>query len=131
MPATNSLVLDTTVVVAFFRGDASAAQLLANTEFLYLPLIALGELFVGIERAQNRAKGGQQLQQLLTVVAILYPDTETAAIYGRLKASLFSQGRPIPDNDIWIAASALQSGLHLAARDVHFVNIPNLQLTEV
>src|SRR5438067_7512235 len=119
MPAANNLVLDTSVVVAGFRGAASATQVLGNTEFLYLPLVALGELFVGIERAQNRAKAEQQLRKLLTLIAILYPDTETAAIYGQLKASLFSQGRPIPDNDIWIAASALQSGLRLAAQDFH------------
>lgn len=131
MPAANSLLLDTTAVIAFLRNEPRAVTTLRHMEVLYLPLIALGELYLGIERAQNRQKAEQQLNELLAFVNILYPDRETAAVYGSVKAQLLAKGTPIPDNDIWIAATARQADLTLAARDAHFSHISGLQVVTV
>jgi tRNA(fMet)-specific endonuclease VapC len=131
MPAANSLLLDTTAVIAYFRNEPSAVRILRQQEMLYLPLVALGELYLGIERAQNRAKAGKQLDELLSFVNILYPDQETAALYGSVKAKLLLKGTPIPDNDIWIAAAARQANLSLATRDAHFARVTGIDIVDI
>ncbi|MSR64627.1 MAG: type II toxin-antitoxin system VapC family toxin [Verrucomicrobiae bacterium] len=126
MPASNSLLLDTSVVIAFFRNEPTVVATLTNMDSLYLPLVALGELNLGLERAQNKARAKRALEELLSFVNVLYPDLETATLYGRIKAKLMADGNPIPDNDIWIAATALQTGLPLATRDAHFDHVDEI-----
>jgi tRNA(fMet)-specific endonuclease VapC len=59
-------------------------------------------------------------------VTLLLPTARTAAEYGRVKVTLKAAGLPIPENDIWIAAYALEHGLPLATRDAHFAHVPGL-----
>jgi tRNA(fMet)-specific endonuclease VapC len=59
---------------------------------------------------------------------VLLPDEATPELYGRISAQLAQAGTPIPQNDIWIAALALQSDLPLATRDAHFSHVTGLQL---
>jgi tRNA(fMet)-specific endonuclease VapC len=127
----NSLLLDTTAVIAYFRNEPQTVAILRQPDTLYLPLVALGELYLGIERAQNRVKTERQLLEFLSFVNLLYPDQETAALYGFLKAQLLAKGKPIPDNDIWIAATARQAKLPLAARDAHFAQVTGLNVVAV
>jgi len=131
MPVANSLLLDTTAVIAFLRNEPRAVTLLRQMDVLYLPLISLGELYLGIERAQDRQRGERQLNELLSFINVLYPDNATAAMYGAIKAQLLNQGTPIPDNDIWIAATARQADLSLAARDKHFSYVAGLHVETV
>lgn len=131
MPASNSLLLDTSVVIAFFRNEPSLVATLTSMDSLYLSLVALGELNLGLERAQNKVRARRALDELLSFVNILYPDLETAALYGRIKAKLLANGTPIPDNDSWIAATALQTGLPLATRDAHFERVDGVTVFQV
>lgn len=120
MKTLGSLALDTSIVVRHLRtGDAeTAAELSAATE-LYLPLTALGELRYGVRHSgQKRAE--EQLEKFLREVVILRPDEATAEAYAALKVHLSRKGRPIPDNDIWIAATAHSHGLTLYCQDAHF-----------
>ena len=61
---------------------------------------------------------------------MLCPDEAVAEEYGRVKGELASQGTPIPDNDIWVAAAAIQRGLPLVARDRHFDHIARLTVLD-
>ncbi len=131
MPAVNSLLLDTTAVIALFRNEPRAVSTLEPIIELYMPLVALGELYLGIERAQNRTKAAQEVEDLLSFVNVLYPDMDTAASYAAIKARLLARGTPIPDNDIWIAAVARQTRLPLAARDAHFSQAPDIHIVPV
>lgn len=131
MPSTHSLLLDTTVVIAFLRNEPDVVATLTEMDSLYLPLIALGELHLGLERAQNRTRAKRALEELLSLVNVLYPDLETAALYGRIKATLLAKGNPIPHNDIWIAAAALQTNLPLATRDAHFDQVEEIMKLSV
>ena len=71
----------------------------------------------------------ERLERLVEMCEVLVLDEGTARHYGRIKADLRRRGRPIPENDIWIAASSQQHNLVLATRDAHFQHVENLALT--
>jgi tRNA(fMet)-specific endonuclease VapC len=93
----------------------------------YLPWIVLGELYYGAHRAQRKLEQFAYIRDLLTYCAVLFPDQDTTEHYGRVKSELASLGKPIPDNDLWIAAMARQYQLPLATRDAHFAHVPMLR----
>jgi tRNA(fMet)-specific endonuclease VapC len=123
-----NVLLDTTIVVAHWRGDAALTTNLQQANALYLPLTALGELYYGAYRSRNPAKGLAQIREFLTAVIVLHPGETTADNYGQIKAALAQAGTPIPQNDIWIAAFAKEYQLSLAARDDHFKLVGGLNL---
>lgn len=95
---------------------------------VFLPSIALGELLYGAERSTRRAENLAEGQGFAASVAILSCDAGTAPHYGEIKSELRRKGRPLPDNDIWIAAIARQHQLTVATRDAHFGEIVGLPL---
>jgi len=120
MPASGDVLLDTSVVIPYLKGDtAIGAQVLASSA-LYLPQTVLGKLYCGAHLSQNTGKHLAKIQTFLAAVAVLTPGLATAEHYGHLRAQLAKAGTPIPENDIWIAALALEHQLPLAARDAHF-----------
>jgi tRNA(fMet)-specific endonuclease VapC len=122
------LLLDTSFVVDLFHGDASARQRVADADEVFLAAVALGELYYGAERATRRHEVLAQINSLAASVTILPCDPETAPHYGVIKHRLRSKGRPLPENDIWIAAVALQHDLAVATRDAHFLDIEGLTI---
>ena len=128
MPVSGEVLLDTSVVIPYLKGDgAIRAQVQANAT-LYLPQPALGELFCGAHLSHNPARVLTQVQNFLAGVVVLTPSVATAEHYGRIRAQLAKAGTPIPENDIWIAALALEHGFPLAARDAHFDLIGGLHV---
>ena len=127
---TGDVILDTSAVVAHLRGVSSVtAQLqtvLRAQETLYLPLTAWGELLFGAYHAGQPARELSNLAEFARVTVRLLPTDRTADEYARLKQALAVAGAPIPENDIWIAACALENGLPLATRDAHFARVPGL-----
>jgi tRNA(fMet)-specific endonuclease VapC len=99
---------------------------LAAYEELYLPQAALAELYAGAFRSSNADGNVRQIKRFLDAVDVLLPDESTPEIYGRISAQLASAGKPIPQNDIWIAAIAMQTGLPLATTDQHFRHVAGL-----
>jgi tRNA(fMet)-specific endonuclease VapC len=131
MNAIGSVLLDTTIVVEHLRGKSpSIGRRFKETSTLYLPLTALGELLYGAYKSDFEAKGLKQVEDFLRICAILGPDERTAHLYGRIKADLARRGKAIPQNDIWIAAIALEHALPLATRDQHFSSVSNLTLLD-
>ena len=123
-----SVLLDTGVVVRHFRDGSALASHLAAFEELCLPQPALAELYAGAFRSARPEKNLQQIERFLEAVDVLPPDESTPELYGRISALLAQAGTPIPQNDIWIAAIALQSDLPLATCDAHFGHVTGLQL---
>ena len=126
MNATGSVLVDTSVVVAHFRGDQGVAPLLGETPVLFVPWIVLGELHYGAHRARRRQEGLALIREFLKIGVVLLPDELTAEVYGQIKAELAQAGTPIPDNDLWIAALAREYQLPLATKDRHFALVPGL-----
>jgi tRNA(fMet)-specific endonuclease VapC len=94
----------------------------------HLPYAALGELYAGAFRSGYTVENLHQISQLLDGVSLVYPDDETSERYGRIHAQLARIGKPIPQNDIWIAAIAMQTSLPLATSDQHFQHVEGLNV---
>lgn len=123
----NNLLLDTSVVVKHFRNADAVIGKLSKYDDLFLPQQALGELYYGAHRSARPEKHLAQIESFLAAVDVLTPDKETSGIYGKIASALARAGTPIPQNDIWIAALAVQTGLPLATFDNHFNRVPGLQ----
>ncbi len=116
-----SLALDTTAVVLHLRQRSTkVTERLALADEIYLPVTSLGELWYGVEHSGNTQRSREPLERFLRDVVIIYPDEQTALIYARLKEHLSSRGTPIPENDLWIAATAHSHQLSLYHNDAHF-----------
>jgi len=121
-------LLDTNVVIAFLAGELAIRQLLAEAEDVFVPIIALGELYFGARKSGQVEKNLTRINEFVINCSILVCDTDTAREYGIIKNTLRAKGRPIPENDIWIAAVAKQHGLTLVTRNLHFSEIQSLNI---
>ncbi len=122
------LLLDTNRYTDLCRNELSVVTTLETAEEIWLPFITLGELRAGFAVGNQGPRNEATLRQFLLQpgVAILYPDEQTSHHYASVYRQLRKQGTPIPTNDMWIAALALQHSLTLYARDVHFDALPQL-----
>lgn len=128
MPATGSVLLDTNILIALLAEEPAVVQHVQQAEAVYVPAIALGELYYGARKSGRAAANVQRVSALAAASAVLACDAATAAAYGELKAELRAKGTPIPENDLWIAALARQHQLTLASRDAHFAAIAGLDV---
>ena len=120
-------LLDSSVLVRSLRGDPAIQARIASATALYVSSIVLGELYYGAYGSPTRAAADVlEVDRLAHTLAVLDVDAITATTYGRIKREQRVKGQMLPDNDLWIAASAIQYGLTLAARDVHFAWIDGL-----
>lgn len=120
-------LLDTNAAVALLNGDSAIVSRLHQAE-LIIPITVIGELYFGAERSGRVTENLQRVDEFVSRRTILHYDTETARWYGRIFQQLRKKGRPIPQNDIWIAAVTLQHNLTLLTRDAHFNEVDNLPL---
>jgi tRNA(fMet)-specific endonuclease VapC len=121
-------LLDSSILVALFRDDPTMRDRVARETDLFIAATTIGELLYGAMRSMKPSESEERLWRFAAGCTILPTDEETARPYARVKAALAAKGRPIPENDIWIAAVAMQYGLILAARDEHFTWIDGLDL---
>lgn len=122
------LLLDTNRYTDFVRDEPLAVATVQAANRVFLPFITLAELRAGFAFGTKTRENEATLTRVLqrSTVSVLYADSETthhyAAIYGQLRR----QGTPIPTNDLWIAALAIQYELVLFSRDPHFQKVPQL-----
>lgn len=114
MGMSGNYLLDTSILIELFAKDAEVLARLGKAESTFIPSIALGELHYGARKSSRTEKNLEQLEQLASTVVVLPCDAETSYWYGIVKDNLRKAGQPIPENDIWIAALALQHDLTLA-----------------
>lgn len=122
------VLLDSNRYTDFARGDEGAVQCLRRATQVYVPFVVLGELRAGFLCGTRSQRNEANLTRFLATprVGVLYADDETTHHYARLFRQLRTQGTPVPTNDLWIAALAVQHGLHLFARDRHFDHLPQV-----
>lgn len=122
------ILLDTNIIIALFAGESSIKERLATAEEVFIASTVLGELYYGAYKSHLDRENLLRIDELAERSAILGCDRETARHYGFIKNNLRKQGRPIPENDLWIAACAQQYDLVLVTRDDHFKAITGLNL---
>lgn len=121
------MILDTNAVSALFAGDPSLGEVLSGEVRHHLPVIVIGEYQYGLARSRDRGRLGRLLDMLIHESVVLAIDVGTASHYAILREELRERGRPIPENDLWIAALSRQHDLPIVTRDDHFDQIENLQ----
>lgn len=114
------VLLDTNIVIALFAADPAVQKRLQADVQVFIPSIVLGELYYGAHNAARVAKNVERLDAFAQASSILVCNDATARVYGQVKAGLRRKGRPIPENDVWIAVLAQQYRLKLISRDKHF-----------
>ena len=120
------MILDTNALSAFVDGDAHVGEVLRRQSRAAIPVIVLGEFRYGIAGSRHRGEYETWLDAHLPHFDILPVTDETAIAYAALRVALKRSGHPIPANDAWIAALALQHRLPVLSRDGHFDVVPNL-----
>lgn len=121
------MILDTNALSAFVDGDANVGEILGRQARAAIPSIVLGEFRYGIAQSRHRSAYEAWLVSELPHFDMLAVTDETAIAYAAVRVDLKRSGRPIPANDAWIAALALQHRLPVLSRDRHFDAVPGLK----
>lgn len=119
-------LLDTNVLIAALASDQEVLANIDDAFQCFLCTTVLGELIYGALHSSHATENLVHLQRFSADRGVLTCDEGTANLYGEIKTALRKKGRPIPDNDIWIAASARQHSLTLVTRDGHFEEVDQL-----
>jgi predicted nucleic acid-binding protein len=121
------LILDTNALSAFVDGDEGVGAVLAKQAIVAIPVIVVGEYRYGISRSRHRKAYEEWMSAELGRFAILDVTTETTTWYVTVRSALRESGRPIPANDAWISALALQHAMPILSRDRHFEFVPDVR----
>ena len=121
------MILDTNALSAAADDDPAIIPVLAAADQIAIPVIALGEYRYGIAQSRHRASYAEWLKGLLRDCLVLDANEPTTRYYAEITLELKQKGRPIPTNDIWIAAPCRQHSLPLLSRDRHFDLVPGVR----
>ena len=128
MKTSSKALLDTNIVIAVFAGDPAVLDRLGHYQEVAVPVQVLGELYYGVCRSTRKDQNLARIDEFAERAGVLDCDSATAREYGKIKSELARKGRPIPENDVWIAALARQHAMVLVTRDRHFEEVEPLKI---
>ncbi len=122
------IMMDTSAYAAFLRGNQEVKISLQQADEIFLNPIVLGELIGGFTMGKNEKKNRAILREILASPRVWIPDIdeETSERYAAIVRYLRAKGTPIPTNDLWIAASAMQHGCKILTTDRHYLLVPQV-----
>ncbi|MDP1823535.1 MAG: PIN domain-containing protein [Archangium sp.] len=120
------LALDTNAVSALLEGDVALLELLDGITRFALPVIVVGEYRFGLQRSRHRKQLAAMLDELVAESDLLIVDDHTTLHYAQVREALRAKGRPLPENDVWIAALCRQHERTLVSRDGDFQHVAAL-----
>ena len=122
------ILLDTSAYIAFLKGHPGIKQTIQKTDEINLNPVVLGELLAGFMKGRRAAQNREILQEFMGSprVRLMAIDEETSERYAAIFNYLREEGTPIPTNDLWIAANAMQFGLRVVTTDRHFQQVPQV-----
>jgi predicted nucleic acid-binding protein len=121
------LILDTNALSAYLDRTPEAVEIVSAARELAIPVIVAGEFSFGIAHSRHREAYERSLQRMLDRCSVLDIGIETARHYAAIRLELKSAGKPIPANDVWIAALSRQHALPVMSRDLHFDFVAGLR----
>lgn len=121
------LILDTNALSAVAEGNSKVLSILAAAQRLALPVIVIGEYRYGIGRSLHSARYQQWLEGFIAVCDVFDVTEQTARFYAAISTELRRVGKPIPANDLWIAALSRQHGQPILSQDHHFDFIEGIE----
>lgn len=122
----NGKLVDTNVIIRVLKGQTELFSLFDDMEKLFVSSISIGELMYGAELSNKQDFNRELYFDFCNQMKIIYIDSDIAKNYGKIKAQLKKSGHSIPENDIWIAATAIAANLTLVTADSDFDNIEGL-----
>ena len=124
------IILDTNAYSKLLTGDSDVLGIVASAEIVFMSIFVLGELYTGFSGGSKNRKNREILNTFLSKpsVKILNATSETADVFGSLMNTLKKKGTPLPINDVWIGAHAIESGSVTVTFDHHFLKIPGVRL---
>ena len=124
------ILIDTNIYSFALKGDRDTVSLLRTMRLIGISSVSIDELLSGFKGGTREKENRRELDEFLDSprVRIYSVDEDTAEFYAEILNEMRSKGTPIPTNDIWIASVALQKGLPLYSRDLHFKQVPGLIL---
>lgn len=120
------MIVDTNALSAWRDGDSRLLSVIGPANMLVLPVISVGEYLYGVRNSRRRNENEAWLNQIVGALRLASVTLETARVYASIRSMLDRKGRPIPANDTWIAALALQHRLPVLSRDTHFDAVDRL-----
>jgi predicted nucleic acid-binding protein len=114
-------------VSALLEGDPALEAVLARSSRHELPVIVIGEYRYGLARSRLRRRLVPLLDELIRESTVLSVGVETAAVYAKVREGLRAKGTPIPENDVWISALAVEHGLDIVSRDRDFDHVAGVR----
>lgn len=121
-------LLDSNIIIEIFRGNEKFANRIQELGSIVIPVISLGELYFGANKSNQKEKQRKQIEEFENTFEIANVNSNTSKIYGNIKNKLKEAGRPIPENDIWIAAIAKERKYTLISNDKHFKQVSEIEL---
>ena len=122
------VALDTNIVVDYLRNKEDIVHRVEQIERIYLPVVVCGELIFGASISGNPTKHLEKIEAFIQRCTVLNQNMAVAEVYAQIRKRLKEKGTPIPENDLWIAATALSHGLKLVTQDQHFRNVDLIDL---
>jgi tRNA(fMet)-specific endonuclease VapC len=120
--------LDTSAAVRFLNGDATITERILSLPEVTLPMVVVGELLFGAENSTRPLQNLPRYLEFISACRGVPLGRETATIYAQVRLALKRKGRPIPMNDVWIAAQCLEHGWVLVSDDTDFDYVDGLIL---
>jgi len=121
------VIVDTKALSAFFDGEKSVVSVMASADEVHLPVIVLGEYRYGLRGSKLRKQLEPQLMSFAKACTVLAVLESTTQFYATIRQGLKKQGTPIPENDVWISALALEYSLPVLTNDQHFDSVPQIE----
>lgn len=125
------IVLDTNIVVDLLNGDKELIMRIRQYEMVFLPITVSGELLFGAKNSQKKEENLLKFRQFINSCEELNINNLVAETYSDIRLELKQKGKPIPENDIWIAAICIVNDLPLLTRDGHLKFIDELKLEKL
>jgi tRNA(fMet)-specific endonuclease VapC len=121
------VILDTNALSAFFDGESRIVEHISEADAIHLPVIVIGEYRFGLRASRLRKQREPKLDAFTKACTVLPILESTTTAYAAIRHELKRIGKPIPENDIWIAALALEYGLPILTEDRHFDAVKNVR----
>ena len=127
----NGSILDTNVIIRIIKGDNVVASEARKLKSIHSYTVVIGELLFGSEKSQQKQSNRDNYMHFCLSYPVLDVTKEVAAEYGKLKCALQAHGNIMPENDMWIAATALANDMAVVTQDKHFEHIPDLKVIKL
>lgn len=126
----SEIALDTNEAIAVLNNAGDAGQWIAGWSMVHLPVPVVGELRFGALNSRRAGQNRERVEVLVARCKVLDANVTTAEVYAVVRMHLKQAGKPIPENDVWIAALCIQYGVPLATSDEHFSYVDRLEVVK-